>query len=122
MKTFNLPLQHLFSLIQSMEDENSNSELANQLKELKEILNPLFEEYKDCCMMPDIPVNYGEEGGNEENEIDWEQRRYELTKAAMEGRIACFDKQVDFNSFTTSIARFSVKMADEQIRVLKEGF
>lgn len=121
MKTFNLPLQHLFSLIQSMEKGNANSELASQLKELKEILNPLFEEYKDCYMMPDIPVSYGEEDGNEEKEIDWEQRRYELTKAAMEGRIACFDKQVDFDGFTTSIAQFCVKMADEQIRVLKEG-
>ena len=56
--------------------------------------------------------------------IDWEQRQYELAKAAMQGMLSNASYDVYDNSFSNAntelIASSSIKYADEMIRQLKE--
>lgn len=56
-------------------------------------------------------------------EIDWEQRRFELAKAAMQGMLSNPTYDVYDNSFSddnaTLIASSSIKYADELIKQLK---
>ena len=57
-----------------------------------------------------------------ENDIDWEQRRYELAKEAMNGILASpvlFESYKNNYSFTLAVTR-SVKIADMMIKKLKE--
>lgn len=55
----------------------------------------------------------------EEKKIDWEQRRYELAKAAMQG--FCSNSQKQFINVDSSIiAKLSICFADALIKKLKE--
>ncbi|MCS2244550.1 hypothetical protein AAAY27_17550 [Bacteroides thetaiotaomicron] len=65
--------------------------------------------------------------------IDWEQRRYELAKAAMQGilgdekeiNFACFGAKYKENEIHTTVpkavARYAVSCADALIEELKKG-
>lgn len=57
-----------------------------------------------------------------EKEIDWEQRRYEIAKAAMQGRLSnqYGDVLVGERDFE-GVAESSVKFADALIAELKKG-
>lgn len=68
----------------------------------------------------------------EEKKIDWEQRRYELAKAAMQGilsdeeevRYACSEadyKKGEKHTVPKGIARFAIACADALINELKGG-
>lgn len=48
--------------------------------------------------------------------IDWEQRRFELAKVAMQGFIACSET----NGTPSEIAKWSIEQADAVIEQLKE--
>lgn len=50
-------------------------------------------------------------------DVDWEQRRYELAKAAMQGKMSTFIGEPNYYT----IAKQSVKMADALIEQLKGG-
>lgn len=50
------------------------------------------------------------------NPIDWEQRRFELAKDAMNGRLA-----IDDNWDKESLCRWCIAIADEMIKQLKGG-
>lgn len=67
----------------------------------------------------------------EEKEIDWEQRRYETAKAAMQGILsnetevnyACSEadyKKGEVRTIPKSIVRFAIACADALINDLKE--
>ena len=131
-QTIKLPLLSIYSLIQNMEKMANVPETAKQyedllstLEVLKETFMPLTNEFKDCLMMPDIDAAIdtddidSEDNGN--NGIDWEQRRYELTKAAMQGRISALDKNVNYRAVMPSIAKDSIKMADTVIKELTKN-
>ncbi len=131
-QTIKLPLLSIYSLIQNMEKMANVPETAKQyedllstLEVLKETFMPLINEFKDCLMMPDIDAAIdtddidSEDYGN--NGIDWEQRRYELTKAAMQGRISALDKNVNYRAVMPSIAKDSIKMADTVIKELTKN-
>ena len=126
-KIIKLPLYSINSLINSLEELASNPEVANQYKELLSALNilkdsfmPLIEEFKDCNNMPDIEALIDPENEQDNHGIDWEQRRYELTKAAMQGRVSALDKNVNYRAVMQSIAKDSLKMADTVIAEMKE--
>lgn len=54
--------------------------------------------------------------------IDWEQRRYEIAKAAMVGELAFpVIEGVNPNPTTTEICKWSVKLADALIEELKKA-
>lgn len=56
------------------------------------------------------------------NSIDWEQRRYELAKSAMQGLLcAPIVEGVDPNPTPWELARTAVKNADALIKELKKG-
>lgn len=59
--------------------------------------------------------------GNIHSGVDWEQRRYELVKAAMQGYCANSLDYVVRTANSESIAQWSVSMADAVIKQLKEG-
>lgn len=126
-QTITLPLYSIYSLIQNMEEMANNPEAAKQYKDLLSALNmlkdtfmPLIEEFKDCIEMPNIDAVVDTDSDSGDSEIDWEQRRYELTKAAMQGRVSALDKNFNFDAMVRPIARDSIKMADAVIKELKE--
>lgn len=51
-------------------------------------------------------------------EIDWEQRRYELAKEAMQGYITSQDFKYDSNE---TLVKWSVSVADALIKELQGG-
>lgn len=54
--------------------------------------------------------------------IDWEQRRYELAKAAMQGLLcAPIVEEIDPNPTPQELARAAVRNADALIEELKKG-
>lgn len=54
--------------------------------------------------------------------IDWEQRRYEIAKAAMQGILcAPIVEGIDPNPTPWELARISVRNADALIKELKKG-
>lgn len=55
------------------------------------------------------------------NDIDWEQRRYELAKAAMQGYCANSLDYVVSSANHESIAEWSISTADAMIKKLKGG-
>lgn len=56
------------------------------------------------------------------NSIDWEQRRYEIAKAAMQGILcAPIVEGVDPNPTPWELARVAVRNADALIKELKKG-
>lgn len=56
-----------------------------------------------------------------ESTIDWEQRRYEIAKAAMVGELAFpVIEGVNPNPTATEICKWSVKLADALIEELKK--
>ena len=57
-----------------------------------------------------------------ENTIDWEKRRYELTREAMNGLLSApVVDGVNPNPSVEDIATFSVRLADALIKELKGG-
>ena len=57
-----------------------------------------------------------------ENDIDWEQRRYELAKVAMNGILtAPIIEGVNPNPCAEDVAMYSVRLADALIKELKGG-
>lgn len=63
-----------------------------------------------------------------ENPIDWEQRRYEIAKAAMQGiisnesiEITLNDENYEYYSFSKDIGKAAVTYADALITELKKG-
>lgn len=130
-QTIKLPLYSIYSLIQNMEKMANDPETAKQYEDLlstmevlKETFMPLINEFKDCLMMPDIDAAIdtddfdSDDNGN--SGIDWEQRRYELTKAAMQGRVSALDKNFNYSAVMPSIAKDSIKMADAVIKALRK--
>lgn len=129
-QTIKLPLSSIYSLIQNMEKMANAPETAKQyedllstLEVLKETFMPLINEFKDCIMMPDIDAAIDtddvDSDNNGSNAIDWEQRRYELVKAAMQGRVSALDKNFNYRAVMPTIAKDSIKMADTIIKELK---
>lgn len=121
-----IPLFSINSLIHSIEELASKPETANQYKELlsalkvlKDSFMPLIEEFKDCNNVPDIDALIDTKNVRDNHGIDWEQRRYELTKAAMQGRVSALDKNYNYRAVMQSIAKDSIKMADTVIAGLK---
>lgn len=51
--------------------------------------------------------------------IDWEERRYELAKAAMQG--ACARNDTPLDSFSYIDAKLCIEIANEMIKQLKES-
>lgn len=128
-QTIKLPLLSIYSLIQNMEKMANDPETAKQYEDLlstmealKETFMPLINEFKDCLNMPDIDATIDTDDmdpeGSENNGIDWEQRRYELTKAAMQGRVSALEMNFNYSAVMLSIARDSIKMADTVIKEL----
>ena len=128
-QSIKLPLSSIFSLIQDMEEIAKNPATAEQFKNiqgalnmLKETFMPLIDEYKGYCMLPDIDATVdvdSDETENHEEEIDWEQKRFELIKAAMQARISALEKNFNFRSVMPSIAKESIEMADTMLKQLK---
>ena len=54
------------------------------------------------------------------SDIDWEQRRYELAKAAMMGIMGNCDENL-CQMEIPKIVKITIKCADEMIKQLKEG-
>ena len=115
-QTIKLPLYSIYSLIQNMEEMANNPETAKQYEDLisaldmlKETFMPLIDEYKDCLNMPDIDAMVDTDSDSGDSDIDWEQRRYELTKAAMQGRVSALDKNFNFDAMVRPIAMDSSK-------------
>ena len=126
-QTITLPLYSIYSLIQNMEEMANNPETAKQyenllsaLDMLKDTFMPLLEEFKDCIDMPNIDAMVDTDSDSGDSDIDWEQRRYELTKAAMQGRVSALDKNFNFDAMVRPIAMDSIKMADAVIKELKK--
>lgn len=128
-QTIKLPLLSIYSLIQNMEKMANDPETAKQYEDLlstmealKETFMPLINEFKDCLNMPDIDATIDTDDmdpeGSENSGIDWEQRRYELTKAAMQGRVSALEMNFNYSAVMLSIARDSIKMADTVIKEL----
>ena len=125
--TITIPLYSIYSLIQNMEEMANNPEIAKQYEDLlsaldmlKDTFMPLIEEFKDCLNMPDIDAMVDTDSDSGDSDIDWEQRRYELTKAAMQGRVSALDKNFNFDAMVRPIVKDSIKMADAIINELKE--
>ena len=125
-QTITLPLYSIYSLIQNMEEMANNPETAKQYEDLlsaldmlKDTFMPLIDEFKDCINMPNIDAMVDTDSDSGDSEIDWEQRRYELTKAAMQGRVSALDKNFNFDAMVRPIAMDSIKMADAVIKELK---
>jgi hypothetical protein len=59
-------------------------------------------------------------GIDKKTDIDWEQRRYELSKAAMQGFEANTSEMVN-TSGAKKIVEWSIQIADEMIKQLKES-
>ena len=123
-----LPLFSIYSLIQKLEEMSNNPVAAEEHKELlsalgflKESFMPLINEFKDCNSMPDLDVTVDSERELDNKDIDWEQRKYELSKAAMQGRISALDKNTNYRAVMNSIAKDSIKMADTLINELKDS-
>ena len=131
-QTIKLPLYSIYSLINDIEEMANNPETAEQYKNLQSALNslkeafmPLINEYKDCCNMPDIHATVGSGNDIEDEDGDqpyWDDKRFELIKAAMQGRLAATDRKLGFQkSFVASIARDAILMADTLIEEMKKS-
>ena len=131
-QTIKLPLLSIYSLIQNMEKMANDPETAKQYEDLlstmealKETFMPLINEFKDCLNMPDIDATIDTDDmdpeGSENSGIDWEQRKYELTKAAMQGRVSALEMNFNYSAVMLSIARDSIKMADTVIKELAKN-
>lgn len=125
-QTIKLPLSTINFLIQNIEEMANDPETAKRyegflsaMEMLKETFMPLIDEFKDCIMMPDIDATVDTGDIDSENGINWEQRRYELTKAAMQGRVSALDKNFNYNAVMPTIAKDSIKMADTIIKELR---
>jgi hypothetical protein len=130
-QTVKLPLFTIYSLIQDMEKMANDPKTAKQYKNLlsamdilKESFMPLIDELKNSIIMPEIDATVDtadlDSERNEDNSIDWEQRRYELAKAAMQGRVSALDKNYNFDAVMPTIAKHSIKMADILIEELRK--
>lgn len=70
---------------------------------------------EDGRNMPGVALEF-------ENEINWEQRRYEIAKTALHGNLTGpIIDGVDPNPSIESLAKWSVKIADTLIAELKKG-
>ena len=128
-KTIKIPLTSIYSLIRDLEKTAGNPAIAEHFENMQEALNmlketfmPLIEQFEDCMSMPNI--NAVVDTDREDNEgtsvhIDWEQRRFELIKAAMQGQISTIDKNFDYRSIMPTIAKEAIEMADTMMQKLK---
>ena len=120
-QTITLPLYSIYSLIQNMEEMANSPETAKQYEDLQSALNMLKEAFMPLIdQLPNIDAMVDTDSDSGDSDIDWEQRRYELTKAAMQGRVSALDKNFNFDAMVRPIARDSIKMADAVIKELKE--
>lgn len=97
--------------------EEQNNEVSHEaLTTLKDIFAPLLEECSDCLCPPTYELDASDSTSisNSTSEIDWEQRRYEIAKSAMQAYITHgnYDKN--------AIARMAVQDADKLIAKLKQ--
>lgn len=114
-----------------MENDPATAEqfrkLQNTLIDLKETFMPLIEKYKNCDCMPnldaDIDVDSPKQAAKKglDAQIDWEYRRFELVKAAMQGRVSALDAKFDYRSVMSNIAKDSIKMADSLLEELQKS-
>lgn len=129
-QTVKLPLLSIYSLIQDLEEMTHDSVSAEKFQAMQDALNmlketfmPLIDQYKDCCYMPDVDAVVDTDSNKSEqddNKNEWEQKRFELIKAAMQGRLAAIDPKFGFQrSFVRSIAKDAILMADITIEELK---
>lgn len=107
-------------IVNNPETAKQYGDLLSALDMLKDTFMPLIEEFKDCIDMPNIDAMVDTDSDSGDSDIDWEQRRYELTKAAMQGRVSALDKNFNFDAVVRPIAMDSIKMADAVIKELKE--
>ena len=131
-QTIKLPLYSIYSLINDIEEMANNPETAEQynnlqsaLNSLKEAFMPLINEYKDCINMPDIHATVDSDDDVEDADSHqpyWPDKRFELIKAAMQGRLAAIDPKHGFQkSFVAAIAREAILMADTLIEEMKKS-
>lgn len=79
-------------------------------KGCKECVAKLTREKRNGIVITDKP-----------KQIDWEQRRYEIAKAAMVGELASpVVEGIDPNPSITDVAKWSVMLADALINELKK--
>lgn len=97
-------------------EEQDNEVSRETLTTIKEIFAPLLEECNDCLCPPTYKLDASDSASisNSTSEIDWEQRRYEIAKSAMQAYITHgnYDKN--------AIARMAVQDADKLIAKLKQ--
>lgn len=93
---------------------------TGEIVEVKHCPEPIrvpisFYETENGCRFPMYALEF-------EKDIDWEQRRYEIAKAAMQGRLSnqYGDVLVGERDFE-GVAESSVKFADMLIAELKKG-
>lgn len=131
-QTVKLSLFSIYSLIQDLEKMTPDSVSEERYKAMQEALNmlketfmPLIDQYKDCCCMPDVDVDIdtdSDDSEKEKNKDYWEQKRFELIKSALQGRLAAVDTKYGFEkSYVRKIAREAILMADIMIEELKES-
>ena len=128
-QTIKLPLSSIYSLIRDLEETTGNPAIAEHLDKMQEAINmlketfmPLIDQFEDCMSMPNIDAVVDtdcEDGEGTGVQIDWEQRRFELIKAAMQGQISTIDKNFDYRSIMPTIAKEAIEMADTMMQKLK---
>lgn len=124
-----LPLYSIYSLIQDMEKMSNDPKMAEQyirmqdaLGVLKDTFMPLINEYKDCLNMPNIDAELDTENGSKsEGKTERDERRFELIKSALQGRLAAIDPRFGFDrSIVRKIAREAIFMADIMLEELEK--
>ena len=125
-----LPLYSIYSLIQDMEKMGNDPKMAEKYKSmqaalsvLKDTFMPLINEYKDCCNMPDIDAEFDTENGGENDEKkERDERRFELIKSAIQGRLAAIDPRFGFQrSLVRNVAKEAILMADVMLEELEKS-
>lgn len=119
--------------VRAKEKENRSENMDNSTGYIKAVFKGTGEAVmvRPCKELLPVRVPYYEtENGRHlpvymlefENEIDWEQRRYEIAKVAMAGNLAApVVDGIDPNPSIQSLARHSVMLADALIEELKKG-
>ncbi|MBO7233873.1 MAG: hypothetical protein J6V13_02660 [Paludibacteraceae bacterium] len=90
-------------------EEQDNEVAREALSKIKDIFAPLLEEGNDCLCPPTCEL----EVLDSSSKIDWEERRYEIAKAAMHAYLTRgnYDKN--------AIPQMAIRDADKLIKELK---
>ncbi|MBO7593047.1 MAG: hypothetical protein J6T00_06770 [Bacteroidaceae bacterium] len=133
-KRINLPLLSIYSLIQKIEEMEKDPATAEQFRNLQHALNdlretflPLIDKYKNCDNMPNLDADVEVDAPKQttkkdyDAQVEWEYRRFELVKAAMQGRVSALDLKYDYRSVMPNIARDSIKMADTLLEEFRKS-